>query len=541
MQRHVESAFAAAAHLHVDSKLAEAVHGYRGVLRALPSHSGALNNLGAALITLSRFEEAAKTLNAAARASPSAVDSYLNLGIAHKSRGNHGEAASAYEAAVRVAPSASTYGRLGGALLSNSAASGGDDARDLLQRALGALAAATRLEPLDGTLWERRGDACLAAGEAAQARPAGGDARRAAERAHAEAAHSFERALGIGPTSIGSYTKLAMALHALGTAGRPALLSQLLGAMRQLQLDAPHATRLVGGDGDGGGGDVGGGSPREITYAARGDLPGKQPADCTVRALELAPPSPPPPPSPSPPPPPPSPSLIAAFATPLYVHALPADTAAPLNTALRDELLRRAATEPSLSRSNRGGWQSEANLLSAAELPPPLRELRERALEAVDGFVREATRRGAAPPTAVRASILNAWANVNRRGDVNLFHDHPQAILSGVYYVDGAGGALELVDPRYTLRTHAPPAQFEPPCDHLGSDDAQLRPGYLFEHAGTLQVPPTPGSFVLFPAWLMHRVRPHDGDGARVSVSFNVWLGCDDGGIECVRPLFRGA
>ena len=72
-------------------------------------------------------------------------------------------------------------------------------------------------------------------------------------------------------------------------------------------------------------------------------------------------------------------------------------------------------------------------------------------------------------------------------------------------------------------------------------DDAQLRPGYLFEHAGTLQVPPTPGSFVLFPAWLMHRVRPHDGDGARVSVSFNVWLGCDDGGIECVRPLFRGA
>ena len=90
MQRHVESAFAAAAHLHVDSKLPEAVHGYHGVLRAAPSHSGALNNLGAALITLSRFEEAAKTLNAAARASPTAADAYLNLGIARKSRGGHG-------------------------------------------------------------------------------------------------------------------------------------------------------------------------------------------------------------------------------------------------------------------------------------------------------------------------------------------------------------------------------------------------------------------------------------------------------------------
>ena len=42
-------------------------------------------------------------------------------------------------------------------------------------------------------------------------------------------------------------------------------------------------------------------------------------------------------------------------------------------------------------------------------------------------------------PARLRVSILNAWANINRAGDSNLFHDHPQAVLSGVYYVRSPG------------------------------------------------------------------------------------------------------
>ena len=44
----------------------------------------------------------------------------------------------------------------------------------------------------------------------------------------------------------------------------------------------------------------------------------------------------------------------------------------------------------------------------------------------------------------VRMTILNAWANINRFGDLNLFHDHPQAVISGVYFVDDGVVAFRL-------------------------------------------------------------------------------------------------
>ena len=98
-----------------------------------------------------------------------------------------------------------------------------------------------------------------------------------------------------------------------------------------------------------------------------------------------------------------------------------------------------------------------------------------------------------------------------------------------------------MVDPRYSLRMHRPPAQFEPPCDGLSSASHALRPGYLFEYAPPLQLEPSVGAFLLFPAWLMHRVRPHRLPAARVTVSFNVWLADDpDGGLRATRHLFDG-
>ena len=109
--------------------------------------------------------------------------------------------------------------------------------------------------------------------------------------------------------------------------------------------------------------------------------------------------------------------------------------------------------------------------------------------------------------------------------------------------VPRGAGSIELVDPRYSLRMHTPPAQFEPPCADLGGRESSLalRGGYLFEYAPPLQFAPTPGSFLLFPAWLMHRVRPHMLKGTRVSVSFNAWLADEDGGLRATRRLFEGA
>jgi uncharacterized protein (TIGR02466 family) len=111
----------------------------------------------------------------------------------------------------------------------------------------------------------------------------------------------------------------------------------------------------------------------------------------------------------------------------------------------------------------------------------------------------------------------NMWANVNRTGQANEFHSHPGAYWSAVYYVDDGGidadetlgGELEFMDPRGAL-----PAMNAP---HL----AIAMPGGLAAGA-TWKVRPKPGRLVMFPAWLMHQVRPYRGTAERISIAFNL-------------------
>ena len=55
-----------------------------------------------------------------------------------------------------------------------------------------------------------------------------------------------------------------------------------------------------------------------------------------------------------------------------------------------------------------------------------------------------------------------------------------------------------------------------------------------------VRVQAVPGLFVLFPSWLQHYVAAHEGSGTRVSVSFNLWLADEDGGLEGLDGAFDG-
>jgi uncharacterized protein (TIGR02466 family) len=111
--------------------------------------------------------------------------------------------------------------------------------------------------------------------------------------------------------------------------------------------------------------------------------------------------------------------------------------------------------------------------------------------------------------------IGNMWANVNRSGDANEFHSHPGAYWSGVYYVDDAGiaadpslgGELEFLDPRGSV-----PLMNAPHLRISGSLSA----------GATERVTPEAGKMMIFPAWLMHQVRPYRGNAQRISIAFNL-------------------
>lgn len=213
-----------------------------------------------------------------------------------------------------------------------------------------------------------------------------------------------------------------------------------------------------------------------------------------------------------------APDIAPLFATPLVTFDVP--DAATLDPELRRAILQREKTHPSTHHSNVGGWQSSWDMdrwggAAAIRLLAIGRNVANRVTTDRQG------RTGGGPHPGYFAVTwtANMWANVNRSGHGNEFHSHPGACWSGVYYVDDGGiaahpslgGELEFMDPRGAL-----PAMNAP---HL----AFAMPGGLAAGA-TERVPPRAGRLVLFPAWVMHQVRPYRGTAERISVAFSLAL-----------------
>lgn len=190
------------------------------------------------------------------------------------------------------------------------------------------------------------------------------------------------------------------------------------------------------------------------------------------------------------------------FATPMLAHVW--TEGAALNPALRDTILRHAASEAGETLTNFGGWHSATGLLEFCG------EAGQRLIRMMHAMTQEATHRLYTEferPIEPLSWTLSAWANVNRAGDYNSMHTHPGATWSGVYYVDDgeADGsaeatAIQLADPN--------PARTSLFFPELSSQTVQFRP--------------QPGLMILFPSYVPHTVPPHRGPRPRISIAFNV-------------------
>ena len=209
-----------------------------------------------------------------------------------------------------------------------------------------------------------------------------------------------------------------------------------------------------------------------------------------------------------------APEIVPLFPTPLILYDVP--DAPALNVDLRRVIERRESTHPSTQKSNLGGWQSSWDMdrwggPAAVRLLAVARNVANRMTTDIEG----SAGKGPYPGHFAVTWIGNMWANVNRSGHANEFHSHPGSYWSGVYYVDDGGiaadpslgGELEFLDPR------GPVALMNAP--HLrmsGSPSA----------GATERVQPPAGRMVIFPAWLMHAVRPYRGTAERISIAFNL-------------------
>lgn len=196
-----------------------------------------------------------------------------------------------------------------------------------------------------------------------------------------------------------------------------------------------------------------------------------------------------------------------SFVFPTLILERAFEDVAELNNSLRSLILSREAAGGGVVKSNVGGWHSETDFWrwEGSEATA----LFQRVAGAVKDYVAIERKVDAAALDLVVSA--EGWANVARAGNYSKPHVHPNANISGVYYVDVGestpeaphSGVIEFIDPRH-------------------------RPG-MFETEGTLasdgyRIVPKNGLLLLFPAWLYHYVHPYTGAAPRVCVAFNVTI-----------------
>ena len=155
-----------------------------------------------------------------------------------------------------------------------------------------------------------------------------------------------------------------------------------------------------------------------------------------------------------------------------------------------------------LNFSNMGGWQSQ----------PTYKDYNNILLSTVADTVR----------TYFNNNVLDMskeivfeglWMNINKKGDYNATHDHPNCHMAGVFWINSPVGG----------------GNFECQSPHSYTSGPEMM-GYTSEFRektnsyGSYGFSPTEGDIMLFPASLNHKVTPNQSDEDRISSSFNMTL-----------------
>jgi uncharacterized protein (TIGR02466 family) len=168
------------------------------------------------------------------------------------------------------------------------------------------------------------------------------------------------------------------------------------------------------------------------------------------------------------------------------------------------------------TRNSQGQWSSPDDLDQRPEWLP----LRDMILHSLDITLKD---RGV-KFKAVRMNCM--WANAHYQGSCHDQHHHPNAMFSGVVYIncpEPAPGDFYIRDPR--LQAHQYVYDYE--------DNRLAEYDYW-------SITPKAGQIIIFPSWLEHGTRPGKfARGQRISVSFNCMLECEMLQNHTVRAEYR--
>ncbi|WP_260484332.1 TIGR02466 family protein [Sphingomicrobium flavum] len=146
------------------------------------------------------------------------------------------------------------------------------------------------------------------------------------------------------------------------------------------------------------------------------------------------------------------------------------------------------------------GYTSYASLDDLPQRDPAFDDLKRLLLKHARAFAKELA-------WDVKPKLDSLWVNLMKPGAVHSAHIHPHSILSGTLYVEipKDAGAIRFEDPRLPMMMAAPVRDEDAP-EHL-------RP--------FIDIAPAAGTILLWESFLRHEVLSHNGEGERLSISFN--------------------
>lgn len=106
--------------------------------------------------------------------------------------------------------------------------------------------------------------------------------------------------------------------------------------------------------------------------------------------------------------------------------------------------------------------------------------------------------------------VTNVWININRDDDYNLPHDHPNSILSGVFYVNVPSDDQS----KFVIqRSNRVEGFFYSTLQAEGSNSS----------SNEVVFTPKEEMMIIFPSWLSHYVTPSKSSQKRISIAFNTF------------------
>jgi uncharacterized protein (TIGR02466 family) len=154
-----------------------------------------------------------------------------------------------------------------------------------------------------------------------------------------------------------------------------------------------------------------------------------------------------------------------------------------------------------LVRSNKGGWHSENFELRIKD------SIQNRFALILQKYILRVFQNNGWKTENKNIRIKEMWAIINKTGDFNVIHTHPNCYLSAAYYVKAPEkcGRFQIENPNIAKKNYYP--------------EIKTKNELNLQVAG---IDIEEGDLLIFPGYLPHKVRANESNEDRIVISFNV-------------------